>query len=71
MSVADLGFDESSVVSVKEVPGDFESSMMSSILVHFLAHNYECVYVNGEEAVKFPSNEEMIKAYWNEILDNK
>jgi hypothetical protein len=69
MSVADIEFDESNVVNVKNVPSDFESSMMSTILVHFLSENYDAVYVNGADPVRFPSKEEMIKAYWNNRLD--
>lgn len=71
MSVADLGFDESAVVSVKNVIGDFESSVMSTIIVHYLSKNYQSVYVDGNEPVRFPSKEEMIKSYWKELLDNK
>lgn len=71
MSVADLGFDESAVVSVKNVISDFESSVMSTIIVHYLSKNYQSVYVDGNKPVRFPSKEEMIKSYWKELLDNK
>lgn len=69
MTIADAGFNEAEVVSVKSVASDFETAVMSSILVHYLSKNYNNVYIKGEAAVKFPSKEEMIKAYWSELLD--
>lgn len=71
MCVADVGFDDATVVNVKQVFGELEDSVTSDILLHYLAENFNRVYVNGEEPVKFSSKEEMINNYWKTLLDNK
>lgn len=71
MCVADVGFDDATVVDVKQVFGELEDSVTNDILLHYLAENFNRVYVNGEEPIKFSSKEEMINNYWKTLLDNK
>jgi len=67
--VMDMDFDESSVVSSKSVSSDFENSIMSEIMIDAYETNFNLMFEQNAEPLRFQSKADLIKNYWMKKLN--